>query len=269
MRVLSKHKSILILKCLVEGVGIRRAARVAEVSHPTVIRMALDAGRACAEYQSRMFRGLRCGRIDISAVWSFSSVPAKEFGRLNTLPHRPEDVWTWTGTCRDSELVLSWRVGDRSGKTAIALLEDLRERVAGHVRVAASPDGVHIEAVDAPAVDEDHRILTLHCRETETADFSPPYSRSRVGPRSQGGFPEPLSGKLRNHTDVLGLHFMHHNYCRVDSAAMKTPAMLSGATDHLWEVRDLAELVDAWRGRRRERRRETTRETPRAPNRLR
>jgi hypothetical protein len=35
------------------------------------------------------------------------------------------DVWTWTALDADTELIVSWFVGDRSGQSAIIVMDDL------------------------------------------------------------------------------------------------------------------------------------------------
>ena len=41
----------LIIRCLVEGQSIRATTRTADVSKNTVVKLLIDAGKACANYQ--------------------------------------------------------------------------------------------------------------------------------------------------------------------------------------------------------------------------
>ena len=230
MRLLPVHRTTLVLRCLVEGMGVRAAARAAEVSHPAVMRLALDAGRACAEYQSRALRDLPCRRVRVDAVWTFASPREDGPARRGRAPHRASDVWTWTAVCAETGLVPSWRVGERSAAAVVELAEDVRGRLSSAVRTDDDGAGVFPGAV---------RVLL---------DMAGP---ARAGPAPVGAAP---SGRLANHAAVLGLHFMDHNFCRADRATMRTPAM-PGASDRLWETGDVARLVEAWRAERRERRR--------------
>lgn len=50
MNVLPELKRVLILKLLTEGMSMRAAARVADVSRNTVNKLLIDAGRACLDY---------------------------------------------------------------------------------------------------------------------------------------------------------------------------------------------------------------------------
>ena len=50
-------------------------------------------------------------------------------------PEGAGDVWTWTALDADTKLIESYYVGDRSGESAMVLMDDLR------TRLAASPIG--------------------------------------------------------------------------------------------------------------------------------
>ena len=229
MRLLPTHRTTLVLRCLVEGMGVRAAARAAEVSHPAVMRLALDAGRACAEYQSRTLRDLPCRRVGVDAVWTFASPREDGPAPRGRVLRRACDVWTWTAVCAETGLVPSWRVGERSAGAVVALAEDVRGRLSSAVRTDDGGAGVFPGAV---------RVLL-------------DMAGARAGPAPAAA----PSGRLANHEAVLGLHFMDHNFCRADRSTMRTPAMRAGASDRLWETGDVARLVEAWRADRRERRR--------------
>ena len=147
MRLLPAHRTVLVLRCLVEGMGVREAARAAEVSHPAVMRLAVDAGRACAEYQSRTLRDLPCRRVSVDAVWSLASLRRGGPRPRGRAPRRACDVWTWTAVCAETGLVPSWRVGDRSAGTVVELAEDVRARLSSVVRTAEEGAGVFPEPV--------------------------------------------------------------------------------------------------------------------------
>ncbi len=94
MNKLPTHRKILILKCLVEGMSIRSAARVADVSRNTVTKLLVDAGKACAEYQDRVLRDLPCSRIEVDEIWSLVYAKEKNVERARNAPPEAGDVWT-------------------------------------------------------------------------------------------------------------------------------------------------------------------------------
>lgn len=53
-----------------------------------------------------------------------------------------------------------------------------------------------------------------------------------------------FSKKVEAHANAVSLHFMYYNFCRIHSKLRMTPAMAAGVTDRLWEVSDLAALLD-------------------------
>ena len=102
----------LIIRCLVEGQSIRAAARTAEVSKNTVVKLLIDAGKACAAYQDKALHDLPCRRIQVDEVWSFIYAKEKNVSRAKSAPPEAGDVWTWTAICAETKLVPSWKVGE-------------------------------------------------------------------------------------------------------------------------------------------------------------
>jgi hypothetical protein len=54
-----------------------------------------------------------------------------------------------------------------------------------------------------------------------------------------------FSKKLENHALSVALHYMHYNFCRIHKTLRVTPAMAAGVTDRLWDMNDLADMVEA------------------------
>ena len=44
--------------------------------------------------------------------------------------------------------------------------------------------------------------------------------------------------------DVVALHYMHYNFCRVHQTLRVTPAMEAGVTDHVWSIEEIVESLD-------------------------
>ena len=45
--------------------------------------------------------------------------------------------------------------------------------------------------------------------------------------------------------DVVALHYMHYNFCRVHQTLRVTPAMEAGIADHVWNLEEVIGLLDA------------------------
>lgn len=113
MNRLSLEKRTQILKCLVEGNSIRATARICDVVKNTVIKLLCEVGSACLEYQDKHLQNLTCKRVQCDEIWSFCYCKEKN------VPHALKgclgygDVYTWTGMCADSKLMIAWEVGRR------------------------------------------------------------------------------------------------------------------------------------------------------------
>ncbi len=53
-----------------------------------------------------------------------------------------------------------------------------------------------------------------------------------------------ISKKIENHAHAVALHFMFYNFVRIHKSLRVTPAMAAGITDRLWEIEDIARLVN-------------------------
>ncbi len=76
MNKLNCGERTAVIAALVEGNSLRAVARMTGVHRTTVMKLLCDLGRACSEYQDKVFRNLPCKRIQCDEIWSF--VYAKE-----------------------------------------------------------------------------------------------------------------------------------------------------------------------------------------------
>lgn len=52
------------------------------------------------------------------------------------------------------------------------------------------------------------------------------------------------SKKLENHEHAIALFYMHYNFCRIHTTLRVTPAMQAGIATKVWELSDIADLLD-------------------------
>ena len=96
-----------------EGNSIRAITRLTGCSKNTVVRLLVDVGTACAQYQHEVLRNLPCKRVQVDEIWSFC------YAKPKNLPKDMQDkfgvgtVWTWVAICADARLVPTWLVGTR------------------------------------------------------------------------------------------------------------------------------------------------------------
>ena len=137
----------MILGMLVEGNSLRATSRICDVSINTVTKLVVDVGSACADYQDRTLRNLKCKRIQCDEIWSF--VGSKE---KNTRPERKSDgwgdVWTWVAIDAETKLVPSFMVGSRGASTAHAFMQDLASRLKNRIQLTTDGHRIYLQAVE-------------------------------------------------------------------------------------------------------------------------
>jgi len=276
MNKLPLAKRVLILNMLVEGSSMRSISRVADVSINTVTKMLVDAGEACARFHDENVRGVTASRVQCDEIWSFVYSKAKNVETAKAAPQGAGDVWTWTALDADSKLIVSYFVGDRSGQSAIALMDDLRSRLENRVQLTTDGHKAYLEAVEgAFGGDVDYAQLVKLYGEAPEA-FKGRYSPAectgikktkvegnpdmkhvstsyverqnlnmRMGMRRFTRLTNAFSKKLENHCHTLALYFMFYNFVRLHKTVKMSPAMAAGIADTLWSMEDIAALCEA------------------------
>lgn len=277
MNKLNKEKRVQVIKALVEGNPIRATARMCDVAFNTVLKLLPEIGKACAEYQDRVFRNLPCKRIQCDEIWSFC------YAKEKNLPEELQgkfgfgSVWTWVALDADTKLVPSWLVGDRSADTAMVFTNDVATRLANRIQLTTDGYKPYLVAVaDAfDGVPIDYAMLVKIYNEPQTGGNEKRYSAGECcGARKEEvkGDPDPkhistsyierqnltmrmsmrrftrltngFSKKVENHACAVALHYMHYNFCRIHKSLRVTPAMEAGVTDRVWTVEEIAGLLE-------------------------
>src|SRR5712691_2747167 len=105
MNKLNKEKRKQVVAALVEGASINSVVRMTNVSKPTILKLLVDLGTACAKYQDENIRNLKSRRVQMDEIWSFC------FAKEKNVPERFKgkfgfgSVWTWTAIDADSKLM--------------------------------------------------------------------------------------------------------------------------------------------------------------------
>src|SRR6516225_3806078 len=148
MNRLNKGKQTQIIASLVEGNSLRSTARICDVAFNTVLKLLPEVGNACADYQDKHLRGLRCKRIQCDECWSFvytkqKNVPEEKRGQFGY-----GDVWTWVAIDAVTKLVPSFMVGNRNFQTAKLFIDDLASRLSNRVQLTTDGVRAYLEAVE-------------------------------------------------------------------------------------------------------------------------
>src|SRR5260370_33117558 len=98
MNNLTDSRQAQILRCLCEGNSMRATARLVDCSINTVVKLLIEAGKACTKFQDKALRNLPCKRLQVDEVWGF--VGAKD---LNCSKEKKAQgwgsAWVWTALC--------------------------------------------------------------------------------------------------------------------------------------------------------------------------
>ncbi len=271
MNRLALYKQSQIISALVEGNSLRSTARMCDVAFNTVLKLLPEIGSACADYQDRTFRNLKCKRIQCDECWSFvyakqKNVPEEKRGRFGY-----GDVWTWVAIDAQTKLVPSFMVGNRDSQSARMFIDDLASRLASRIQLTTDGLKVYVDAVeDSFGCEIDYSILSkIYKSSQEEVRYSPAecvgierktimgnpdpehVSTSyierqnlsmRIGMRRFTRLTNGFSKKVENHAYSVALYFMHYNFARIHRTLRVTPAMEAGITDRLWTVEDVGLL---------------------------
>ena len=274
MNKLDTAKRAQVVAALVEGNSIRAACRMTKVSKPTVIKLLVDLGRICADYQYAVLRDLPCKRIEADEIWSFCYAKAKNVPDDKRGQFGFGDVWTFTAICADSKLVPTWRIGPRDLGTATDFMQDLAGRLLNRIQLTTDGHRMYLEAVEAAFA---HEIDFAQLQKIYGADPEPqkrysPAKCNGIKKQTVVGSPDAelistsyverqnltmrmnmrrftrltnaFSKKVENHAHSVALHYMHYNFCRIHRTLRVTPAMEAGLTSRVWELEDVVRLLE-------------------------
>jgi IS1 family transposase len=274
MKKLSNADRVRVIAALVEGCSIRATVRMTGIAKNTVAKLLVDLGGVCARYMGEHLVNLNCKRIQVDEIWAFcyskqKNVPEDKQGQWGY-----GDVWTYTALDADTKLMVSWMIGKRDATNARVFMEDVAYRVNGRIQLTTDGHRCYIDAVEgAFGADIDYAMLVKVYGEDRAgaARYSPAkvvscHAETRIGDpdikhvstsfversnltmrmsmrrftRLTNGF----SKKVENHEAAVAIHMMQYNFCRVHQTLRVTPAMAAGIADHVWELSELAALVE-------------------------
>lgn len=274
MNRLSNDDRAKILHLLCEGMSIRAITRLTGASKNTVAKLLVDAGKACAAYHDANVRDVKAARVQVDEIWSFTYAKQKNVATAKEAPEGAGDTWTWTALDADSKLIVSYLVGGRDAEYAMWFMDDLAARLANRVQLTSDGHRAYLEAVEgAFGADVDYAQLVKMYGATIGAPgrYSPDECTGSKKIRREGSpdiahistsyverqnltirmhmrrftrLTNAFSKKVENHAHAVALHMMYYNFVRIHKTLRVTPAMAAGVADRLWEIADIAKLVE-------------------------
>lgn len=156
----------------------------------------------------------------------------------------------------------------------MALMDDLRSRLANRVQLTTDGHKAYLEAVEGAFGDDidyaqlvklygqspeaEKRYNPAECigarkdritgdpdrRHVSTSYVERQKLAMRMSMRRFTRLTNGFSKKVDNHAHAVALHFMYYNFCRIHKTLWVTPAMAAGIADRLWSVEDIVALIE-------------------------
>jgi IS1 family transposase len=268
----AKRRQILAMLC--EGSSMRSISRIVDVSINTVSKILVEAGEACLVLHDETVKNVKASRIQCDEIWSFCHAKQKNVASAKAAPEGAGDVWTWTAIDADTKLIVSYYVGDRSGESAMCLMDDLQGRLSTRVQLTTDGHKAYLEAVEGtfggdvdfaqlvkmygPSVSPAGRYSPAECtgikkiriegnpdiKHVSTSYVERQNLTMRMSMRRFTRLTNAFSKKLDNHIHALALYFVFYNFTRIHKALRMSPAMAAGITDRLWSLDDVIAKID-------------------------
>jgi IS1 family transposase/transposase-like protein len=262
-------KALQCLHMLLEGCSLRSVSRLTGVHKQTIMDMLVIAGGRCEKLMTDRIKGVAVKDVEADEIWGFCKMKnrAKLFKQIDD--PQVGDAYTFVGIERNTKLILAWHLGQRDMTNTEAFTEKLNDATSGHFQLTTDGWKPYENAVSyslGTRVDYAQLIKVYAMNREGEQKYSPPEVIETVT-KIQIGDPDPsrictsiversnlsirtsvrrltrltnaFSKKWEHLRAMLALYFAYYNFCRIHSSIRCTPAMESGLTQHVWELRDL------------------------------
>jgi len=268
-------KAAQIVRCMVEGVGIRGTARLAGVCKDTVLDFLGVIGHRCRLFLEDAIVNVPVRDVQADELWSFVYCKDKTRKELSLPIALFGDKYCFVGMERHHKLVLAWHIGSRDFGGGREFLLKL-SRACWHCRFQLTTDGWagYKRLVPGCVSRADLGLLIkVYGRSSDAVRYSPApilevkYKAGwgnpdldrmctshvergnltvRMGLKRFTRLTNGFSRKLWNHEAALGLHFAHYNFVARHTTLKTTPAVAAGIAADRWTVEQLIETTAAY-----------------------
>jgi IS1 family transposase len=227
------------------------------------------AGERCQALMNSRMRNIQSKYIQVDELWGFVMKKQKQV-RVGD-PAEFGDAWIFVAMDEKTKLIPCFEVGKRTRETTYRFLTALKNSLCDG-RFQLTSDGFHfyergVENIFAGQADFAQLVKLYGDYGQHGYERYSPGRITEVISKVRDGRPDPahictshierqnltlrmqmrrltrltnaFSKKLNNLKAALVLHFAYYNFCRVHKSLRVTPAMESGLTDHVWEIKEL------------------------------
>ena len=179
-------------------------------------------------------------------------------------------------------MIVSWQVGNRDVVTRSWLMEDVQARVKDRMQLTTDGNHAYPPAVAGVFGDDadfaqlvklygvrkelapEHRYSPATClgaiKNTDqgrpdddifhTSYVERQNLNMRMGMRRFTRLTNAFSKKIENHCHALALYFLFYNFVHIHKTLRTSPAMAAGVSNRLWDIKDIAQLVEDFEARK-------------------
>lgn len=255
-RQLSRDKTILVLRLVLEGNSVRSAERLTDVHRDTIIATMVEAGEFCQRFMRSVIQRVPVRDVQCDEVWGFVGCKEKTRQRKG-YGEDMGDAYCFTAIERHTKLLLAWHLGKRTAVDADVFAIKLARATLGRFQLTTDGFRPYLPAILHTL---GHRVdyamlVKVYGRAEDERAYSPPevidvVATPRIGQPDAGRIctshverhnktirmavrrmtrlTDAHSKKWDNHEAALALFFAYYNFCRVHSTIKMTPAVATG-----------------------------------------
>jgi transposase-like protein len=266
------NKACQVVHMLCEGMGIRATSRLTGLDTKTVMSVLAEAGQKAASLLDSKICNVKAEYVQADELCCFVKTKEQNTDQ-DDLEHG--NFFTHLATCRDSKLIVNFKVSKRSYEDSLDFMRDLQSRMSGRFtlvtdglpayvgkngvvrRVFADtidyasevkvfsekPAGVYVflrrNARTVKAIKRKARIGNPDLSMSTTCHVERTNLSVRQFNRRYARLTLGYSKTLENLRYSTALFVWHFNFVRIHSAHGNTPAQAARLTDHQWTIREL------------------------------
>lgn len=255
-----------VLTLMLEGMSVRAIERFTGIHRDTILSLMVTASQKARQVLNEKIQHITPNFVQMDEMWGF--VHTREPNLNDGDPEEWGSTMVWIALDSETKLIITHHIGSRNGVNAHAFVSDLRARTDGRYQVSSDQYNGYVGAmrehfgqnVDfgqlhkiygrintdgwygggqvvgaVPHIKigrpEWSRISTSHVERTNLS--------VRMHLRRFTRLTNAHSKTLANMQAVVTLYVSFYNFCRVNQAVKKTPAMAAGIADHVLTIAEL------------------------------
>jgi IS1 family transposase len=259
-----------VIRCMMEGVGVRATARLADVAVHTVRDTLVLIGQRCQLFLEHTLVNFPVTDVQADEIRSFVYCKHKTCKRLSLPAHHGGDKYCFMGFERFNKLAFPWHLGSRDADERQEFIIKL-SRACGSHNFQVTTDGrqPYKRLIPSYMFSADFaQLLKISSQGEETGRYSPGQI-IEIKRKPIAGNPEiermcashierhnlsmrmcmrrftrrtnGFSRQLLNHEAALGLYLTAYNFVNRHSTIENTPAVAAGIASEQWTIETLIE----------------------------